>query len=381
MDFSPAIQLIEKSKHIGLVLPQAPNHDVLVSAEVLVHLLLLRSIYIGIITPFQGPYAARGFLPLVRYQRDTSFSALASLAPLTREFIISLDTSAAPISQLRYENESKRVNIILSPSSSAPLQDNLSFREGRMQCDCIITLGVREIEEIDMAKLDIDPSLFSETPIITMDISSSHKQYGEINLIDASLPSLAELMYRFLAAVPDHKISSESATLLLSGILNRTDGFTVLTNANTLLSSHELIQSGADFEAAHALSRTQAPVSLMSLIGRALARSKMDNEKNIVWSSLTRDDFLATNRTPADARDVLSRIEKEFPGQSAYVLLWQDPITQKIHARITSNAMLLHALQDKTDAELEHAHAQMAETYYSFPDAEKSIGALLASAL
>ena len=371
MDFSPAIQLIEKSKHIGLVLPQEPNHDVLVSAEVLVHLLSLRNIYVGIITPFQWPYATR----------DTSFSTLASLAPLTKEFIISLDTSAAPISQLRYENESKRVNIILSPSSSAPLQDNISFREGKIQCDCIIALGVRDIEEIDTAKLDIDPLLFSETPIIVMDISSGHTQYGEINLIDASLPSLAELMYRFLAAIPDYKLSAESATLLLSGILNRTDGFTVLTNANTLLSSHELIQSGADFEAAHALSHTQAPVSLMSLIGRSLARSKMDNEKEIVWSSLTRDDFLATNRTPADARDVLTRIEKEFPRQSAYVLLWQDPITQKIHARITSNAMLLNALQDKTDAELKHAHAQMTETYHSFPDAEKSISALLASVL
>ena len=394
MDFSGAIQLIEKSKHIGLVLPNNPNHDVLASAEVLAQFLSSRNIYVGIITPHniaalhreeQGSsknFVTKDTIPSTETaQHAIQFPSLASLPPLTKECIISVDISAAPISQLRYETTDKQVNIILSPSSNSILQDHVSFREGATQCDCIITLAVHDIEEVDTVQCDIDPSMFSETSIIAIDISSTHKQYGEVNLTDASLPSLAELIYRFLAAFPAYTLPSQSATLLLSGVLHCTDGFTVLTNASTLLSTHELIQHGADYETAHAMSRTQIPVSLMSLIGRSLARSKIDEQKQILWSSITRDDFLATGRTPSDAPDVLTYIKKEFLRQSVHILLWQDPITQKIYVRMAADIILLKTLRDTIDAELEDTHARLSETYHSFPHAEQSITALLDNVL
>ena len=367
MDFSSAIQLVEKSKHVGLVLPPNPNHDALASAEVLAQFFSARNIYVGIITPLQNT--------------NKSFPTLAALSPLTKEFIISLNTSGAPVSQLRYENTDNHINIILSPSSHSVLQDHIAFREGDTQCDCIITLGVSDIEQIDATRADSDPLLFSKTPIIAMDISPSHKQYGEINLVDPSLASLSELAYGFLAAHANHALGRDSATLLLSGILHRTNGFATLANANTLLSSHELVRLGADYETAHALARTRTPISLMSLMGRTLARSRMDEDKEIVWSLITADDFIATSRTPADAPDILDRIKKEFPEQHAHVLLWQDPITQHIHTRMTADTAILQALSDKTDGEVERAHLQLSTHYHSFPDAEHSISALLGDVL
>ena len=370
MDFSPAIQLIAKSKHVGIVLPQEPDHDACASAETLIRFLSSRNIYVGFVTAHQNAHISAD-----------AFPSLASLASLTKEFIVSLDTSSAPISQLRYENTDKQINIILSPSSSAVLQDHITFRQGSAQCDCIIALGVGNKEEIDTPSLQIDPLLFSQTPVIAIDIAPSHKPSVEFDFIDTSLPSLAELTYRFLAAMRDYTLPSESATLLLSGILHRTDTFNKLTRAHTLLASHELIQLGADFERARAISRTQSSISLMSLIGRALARSKMDEEKQVVWSSITRDDFLATNRTPSDAHDVLTRVAKEFPGKRAYVLLSQNPITQKITTHIAADTVLLRALYDMVQGKLENAHFSLSENYHSFPDAEQSITALLAEAL
>ena len=367
MDFSPAIQLIEKAKHIGFVLPVHPDTDALASAEVIVNFLASRNIYVGIITR----------LDPALLKPDTAFLNLTALKSLTKEFIISLDTAAAPISQLRYEHIDNRVDIILSPSSHSILQDSTSFRQGNIQCDCIIVLGVDDIKQIDTAILDANPSFFSEIPIIAMDISQKHTAYGRINLVDPSLSSLSELTYYFLTSFPHYVIPAENATLLLSGILHHTQNFTLLANANTLLISHELIGLGAKNETAHDISRTSTPFSLMPLIGRALARSRMDDRKEIVWSCITQSDFLTTGHLPKDTIDVLSRMRKEFPHTRACVLLWQYPDSKEIRVSIAADEELLEDLCEKTHGEYKKTHVELADTHDSFLHAEHAVTALL----
>jgi len=368
MDYLPAISLIEKSKHIGIILPPSVNHDILACAETLTTFFISRSIYVGIVTPL---------LQTSEHKTPT----LASLKPLTKEFIVSLDTTSSPISQLRYEQPQGRIDIILSPSSYSSMKENVSFRDGKTQCDSLITISVDDIESIDTRTLDIPPSLFTETPIITLGTSASHKKYGEVNLVDPSLPSLSELAYRFLAAVPNHRISTAHATLLLSGILHSTQGLMVMTDANTLLSSHELVKLGADYEEAHRLSRSITSISLTPLIGRALARSRIDTDKKISWSSLTKDDFLLTQRSTGDIPDIMTRIKKEFPGNRFHVFLWQNPATHLIHAHINADTILQESLRRLTATEPNGPHLRLADTYESFTDAEKRVSALLEQTL
>lgn len=377
MDFLPAIQLIEKAKHIGLILPLHPNHDILASAEVLARFLSGRRIYTGLITPSSTHSLSA----------DTTFSSLLSLKPLTREFIISLNTADTPISQLRYENTKTQIDIILSPSIYSTLQDRVSFREGRTQCDCIITIGIDDIKTIAVGLSLTDQSLLSETPIIALAITKTHKQYGQINLVDLSLVSITELVYRLLGAFPDHTIANDSATLLLSGILHRTNNFAVLANADTLLSSHELIRLGAHYEAAHSLSHSHVPPSLMPLVGRALARSRIDDDRSIAWSLLTADDFIATRCTPQDIHFILDCIKKEFFDTRISVLLWHDQVTSHIRASIAADTTTQEAICRSANAELKHtenargAHLELSDTYDSFPEAEKTIAALIDSTL
>lgn len=367
MDFSPAIELIDNAKHVGLILPPHPDTDVLASAEVMVRFLASRNIYVGIITQLDHD----------SLDSNTTLSSLASLKPLTKEFIISLDTAAAPMSQLRYERIDSRVDIILSPSSYSIPQDNISFHQGQIQCDCIIALGIDDIKQIDAAALDINPSLFSEIPIIAIDISLKHAAYGKINLIDPSFSALAELTYRFLSSFPHSAIPHESATLLLSGVLHRTKSFTILANTDTLLMSHELMGLGAEYKTAHNLSRDHVPFSLMPLIGRALARSRIDDEKKIVWSCITQNDFLATARLPQDTTRILNRIRKEFPHTRACILLWQYPNSQEIHASLAADTELLERIHEKMRGEYNDTHIEFSDTYDSFLRAENTITALL----
>lgn len=367
MDFSPAIQLIDKAKHIGLILPPHPDTDALASAEVIVRFLASRNIYVGIITRLDHD----------SLDRNAVFSSLASLKPLTKEFIISLDTAAAPISQLRYEHIDSRIDIILSPSSYSIPQDDISFRQGQIQCDCIITLDIDDLKQIDVAALDINPSLFSEIPIIAMHISREHTTYGKVNLVDPSFSSLAELTYRFLISFPHSTIPRESATLLLSGVLHCTQGLTILANADTLLMTHELMGHGAEYKTAHNLSRDHTPFSLMPLMGRALARSRMDDEKKIVWSCVTQNDFLTTSRPSQDTVHIINRVRKEFPHTRACILLWQYPDSQEIHVSLAADKDILERVREKMPGEYNNAHIECAKTYDSFLHAENAVTALL----
>ncbi|TSC67573.1 MAG: hypothetical protein G01um101466_681 [Parcubacteria group bacterium Gr01-1014_66] len=367
MDATPIIQLIDKAKHIGLILPQNPNHDVLVSAEVMAKFLVSRAICVGMITRLDSALV----------DRDTILPILASLKPPTKEFIISLDTTTAPISQLRYEHTPTSVDIILSPSSHSILQDNISFRQGHIQCDCIIALGIEDIKQIDKTMRDTTAAPFSEIPLIAMDIASNHAQYGQINLIDPTCCSLTELIYRFLTSIPHYVIPAQSATLLLSGILHKSAGFAQITNADTLLTSHELMGIGADYKAAHILAHAATSSLLIPLIGRALARSRVDDEKKIIWSCVTQSDFLATRNQPKDMSNVLDRMRKEFPHMRACVLLWQYPNHQEIHASIAADTQLLELLREKTNGEYHDMHIELADTYDSFVSAEHQIAALL----
>ncbi len=368
MDFSPAIQLIDKAKHIGLILPPHPDTDALASAEVIARFLASRNIYVGIITEIDR----------ASLQSDTAFPTLASLKPLTKEFIISLDTAVAPISQLRYEHADNRVDIIFSPSSYSIPQDNTSFRQGNIQCDCIIALGIEDITRIDTVACGVSPSFFSEIPVIAMEISQKHAPYGQINLSNPSFSALTELTYHFLTSFPHYAIPVESATLLLSGILHRTRNFAFLGNAHTLLTSHELMELGAQYKTAHNLSDIHTPSSLVPLVGRALARSRVDEEKKIVWACITQTDFVTTGYLPQDTSDVLHRIRKEFPHTRACILLWQYPDNQEIRASIAADEEFLEHLQKKTHGEYNNEmHIEFADTHDSFLHAEHAITALL----
>lgn len=371
MDVTPVVQIIEKSKHIGLVFPLHPSYDLLSAADTLVRFLSSRGIYTGTVTPLH---------PLIAMPQR-SFSNIASLNPLTREFIISLDTAHAPVAQLRYEHIGDRVNVILSPSSYAMFQDHITFRQGNIQCDCIIALGVEDIETIDTSSLHLDPLFFSQTPIIAIDIAKKINNYAEINLTDASCTSFSELIYRFLEKQKNYTITHETATLLLSGILHRTRGLNMDTNADTLLVSHELIRAGADFKTARMLAQEHTPLALMPLIGRAMARSKLDTSKETVWSMITSQDFIATDRSTDDIPSVLDHLTREFLHARMCVLLWQAPDTQQIHVCIAADTLLLASLRQQTNNELKNTFIELEHTYDSFLNAEHAIHALLDTVL
>ena len=215
MEIQKAIDLIEKSEHIALLLPGDPDVDALVSAEVLGRVFETAGKEVGVInTPGH-----------IKQPPHQSLKKLATSSMLPKEFVVSLDTSNHPVSQLRYETEENRINVIFSPRTASLKEPLISFREGRILCDAVFAFGIPDIENVNHADL-LGPAFFTETPIVNIDVSEKNKRYGEINLVNPEKASSAEIVYELAVTLKEEPLEQELATLILAGIVQKTNQFT-----------------------------------------------------------------------------------------------------------------------------------------------------------
>lgn len=351
MDTAKAIELIEKAHHIAILIPSSADLDCLSSAEALVLVLKAQGKQVGF--------------------KD---------AALPREFIISLNTSTSPISQLRYEKTENSIDIIFSPKELPVIKEAISFREGKMLCDCAIALGVQNIETIETLE-GTNANLASEIPIINLDISGQNSQYGEVNLVSPEKSSLGELTYDFITGIRQEPLDKRSATLLLSSIIFKTSHFSTQTTADTLLCASELMRLEANLQEAEQMAKDAKSPSLLQLQGRAMVRSKFDDHKGVLWSFVTAEDFEKTSRTEDDIPSLLSHMQKEFPPHSITALLAQTGEGGGVAVTLAGDRKVLEALEARGAGKFQSPYLRISSSFESFREAEDIVGSLLTNIL
>lgn len=370
-DAQKTIECIEKNEQFALILPPKYTIDTAAAAEVLLRFLEIKGKRVGTI----------GMLEKENFKHAAFFPKLFALAPLPKEFIVSLDTARSPLSQLRYEERDGGVDIILSPKSLPITESYVSFRDGKHQCDCAILVGV---ENIDMLGNTIAaaPSFFTETTLINIDVSPQNAGFGETNLIDTKRLALSELMYEFVTLVHEEPLDGSSATLLLSGIMEQSNFFASAgVSAETMRVASELMRLGGNFTEARTLTYKTRPVELVQLAGRAATRSRLDEGNGILWSFITKDDFEKTKRTPDDIAYVLEGLASTFPPHRITSLLWHDPHTGLIKSILSGEKRILATIEEHGRGSFQSPHLLLNAVFPSFKDAEEEISSLLRTVL
>ena len=371
-ELTKALELIEKSSHVGLMFPEEQSFDCIASAECIFNALKERGKTVGLFTPLLNTH------PLPQeYIADMVLSE-----PLPKEFIVSLDTSKSPLSQLRYEKNERSADIIFSPKTSPISREFVSFKEGKISCDCVISLGIAHKEYVEKILIREGVHL-PENTIVNVDISRENENYGMVNLVDASRHSIAEIVFRLISAWLQAPQDATHLTLMLAAILNQTRGLhTFSLNADTLLAVSELVRLGGDYGSALMLARENTPLPLLQLLGRALVRSKKDETQNSVRLFLILEDFEKTGRSPDDIHYILSKAEEEFPSAKTIVLLWQN-IKKQVSVAFSGEPHTIEIVraQHEDTMRFSDSHLVCASPFPSFRDAEEYIRALLEGAL
>lgn len=371
MELQNAIELIEKSGRIALLLPQKHGLDHLCAAEVLFSTLEARGKEVGILGDHKNDI---GVPPEM-------LKNLSSASPLPREFIVSLDTAKYPVKELRYEKGEGRVDIILSPKTRPIEKDALTVREGKTLCDLLIFLGVGNLEE-ESRNFRVEPDFFTHVSLLQIDNSPEADNSAEVALIDPDKSSLSEMIYELSTALLEKPLEKDAATLLLSGIYFETSGLqSPRVTPDTLLAASELSRLSGSIERARALARIEDTVGLIQLAGRASVRSRADGERGVFWSFLTAEDFEKTGRGAGDIPLVIKKLESQTLRAPAHVLLWQNPETNRVHVTLAGERKTLEAVRALEPGAYQSPYLTLAADFVSFREAEERLSLLLGKAL
>jgi hypothetical protein len=240
----------------------------------------------------------------------------------------------------------------------------------------VIAIGVQDIDALPVLA-GIEPSFFTETPIIAIGNMPDHKSYGEINLISAEGVPFSQIVYKLIAEISGTKPDAESATLLLAGIMAHTDGFRQFAHGATHTAAAELLGLGAEHARARELTQINEPFALRQLIARAAVRSKQSDNERVLWSFLTAEDFEKTNRTPADTPQVSLALTHTFPNHQISILLAQHSETRRVSASLLGERSLLESIAAREQSTFQSPMLALTNDFGSFNDAEERLTSLL----
>ncbi|PJE59593.1 MAG: hypothetical protein COU85_02860 [Candidatus Portnoybacteria bacterium CG10_big_fil_rev_8_21_14_0_10_44_7] len=308
-------QAIEKTKaarNILLALPQNLNADILGSALVLSDFFQKQNKNPEIVCAQKVPERYL-FLPQVELLKK-DFTVI-------RDFIISIDTKEHKIARLRYENEKNLLKIFLSSPQKIE-ERNIHLTPGAFQYDLLVTVGATDLETLGEL-FEKNPDLFFEKPVLNIDDQAANEHFGEINLVVPEASCCAEIVLDFLQRQKVEIKTPAVATLLLAGIIEKTDSFqNQRTTPQALGTASLLIAAGANREEiVKHLYRTK-PLALLKLWGRILAKINLTEEKNIISAQITPEDFSQTNTTSKILPQIMNELKDTFPRTNAASLFW-----------------------------------------------------------
>jgi len=137
---------------------------------------------------------------------------------------ISLETGNQEIEKARFIQSENNVKFCFESKNCEIKKDSLKFEPPSFEYDSIFSVGSPNLKSLGPIYSD-SPNIFSNLPIANIDNHGSNENFGNINLVNSSCASVSEIIARIIEESPDLEIDSEIATLLLAGIIEKTENF------------------------------------------------------------------------------------------------------------------------------------------------------------
>lgn len=349
MSLSPAEQfaeLIRKSQTPIILLPSYPSKDAVSSAVALTGFLENLGKQVTVAGErLSGRFHELPFLP-------TPTSVIESLSG-ARDFVLSFDTTRNRILSARTEKTEGEFRILITPEHGTIDPRDFSFIPARFQYDIVFVLGSPDKESVGTL-YEESPDIFYEVPVINVDTRAENEHFGQLNLVDMTASSIAEILFGVFIAVDADKMDQRIAEGLLTGIITATDSFQKKnTTPRSLEIASRLIALGADREKiVLSLYKTQ-PFNILKLWGRVLSNLRWDEPLRLVSASLTLDDFIQSRTKPEDLPAVLDRIRANFSSGSLFAVLYPDTADRTaVVLKASANEQLARLAGAITDASM-----------------------------
>lgn len=271
--------------------------------------------------------------------------AVKETLPNVRSLTVHLNVGKTKVDELSYAVEGEELRILITPKNGVWTHDDVKIATSTYRYDLIIMIGVPDLPSLGKFATDYADFLF-QTPIINLDHTASNEQYGHVNIVDISAVANGEACYELLSRIDAQMVDAQMATCFLTGMIAKTKSFkTPNVTPKTLKVVGALINGGAKRdEIIEKLYRTRS-VETLRLWGRALARLKADTEKHIVWTMLTKDDFVHSGTNESALEDIVEELLATSPEARIVGIFYEHngAIAVRLHAERPHDALHLGA--------------------------------------
>ena len=253
-----------------------------------------------------------------------------------QKFIVTLDIAKAGVEELSYDIKENKLRIFITPKTGFLTRDDIRTAQSDFKYDLIITLDTQDLESLGDLYTN-NTELFYGTPLINIDNHTGNEHFGEINIVDVTTASTAEVVFDTLKTLGEEYINEEIATALLTGMIANTRSFkTDNIKPHTLALASKLISMGAKRDyIVQNLYRTRT-ISSLKLWGQALSHLKSDTSIGLVSSTITREDFVRSGAHEDDLYEIVDELIGNSPEAKMTLLVHEHREADTIHAILTT---------------------------------------------
>jgi phosphoesterase RecJ-like protein len=304
---------LRKNNSILICVGKNPDGDALGSALGLYAALQKSGKKVDIVSPDALP-VKYSFLPHIK--------AISHKLQGARDYIFALDIDKDKLQQLRYEVEDHKLKIFITAKNGEIEKDRISLESSKFTYDLIIVLGASDLESLGRL-YDDNPELFYDIPVINIDHKPTNEYFGKINLVDVAASSTAEIVYTLLGGLDENFLDENIATDLLTGVISETESF---QNKNTtpkaFMTAANLIAKGANKQDIIRYLYKTKSVSLLKLMGKAMAGLKYNSQYKLAWSVIEDDSFIKANSAGGNINTAIRELSQSSPEFDLFFLLY-----------------------------------------------------------
>lgn len=272
--------------------------------------------------------------------------SIKSDLPNVRSLTFQLNVAKTKVDELTYAVEGDELRVHITPKNGVWTNEDVKIATSSYRYDLLVMIGVPDMPSLGRFATDYADFLF-QTPIVNIDHSASNEHYGHLNIVDISAVANGEVFYEMLSRMDETTVNEEVATCLLAGMIAKTKSFkTSNVTPKTLKVVGALMNAGARRdEIVEKLYRTRS-VETLRLWGRALARLKIDADKQLAWTLLTKEDFVQAGSNEQALEDIVEELLTSSPDARIVVILYEHTggtIAARLHAQRPHDALHLGA--------------------------------------
>ncbi len=312
-----AIELIGRAKRILIVTKEQAPIDAIASVASCAAFLSKQNRPIDALISNLDPQSLPPF-----FQKAIE-GVMPQVGPM-RHLELNIDVNQTELKELFYDIQENKLTVTIFPKSGEWEQKDINVRASQDRYDLVIALDCQDLSQLGSLFREHADFLY-RTPIINIDRDPGNEHWGQVNLVDLTAVSTTEVLYRLFESWNRAAFDADLATWILTGMIAKTQSFrTMNVTPKTLQTTSQLIAMGARREEiVHGLWRTKT-VPKLKIWGHALSRLEQDTETGLVWTHVTRQDFLEAQTDDHALEGLVQELIAYSPEAKIIVLFYEN---------------------------------------------------------